>query len=119
MTEPESTEPESTQPSGDGLYPDVVDVAVTATGDRVFTFAATLSSPYDSRDRYADAWRVSSPDRSIVYGVRELAHDHAGEQPFTRTLSGVEIPASVTEVLVEGRDQLNGWGGATMLTNLP
>ncbi len=37
----------------------------------------------------------------------------ATEQPFTRSLSGVEIPADVTTVTVEGRDLVNGWGGGT------
>ena len=54
-----------------------------------------------------------------VYGVNELAHDHASEQPFTRTLSGVQVPAGVGTVLVEGRDQVNGWGGGTQTVELP
>ncbi len=56
--------------------------------------------------------RLGRPD-GLLYGMRELTHDHAGEQPFTRSLSGVEIPAGVERVTIEGRDQLNGWGGAT------
>jgi len=116
-----SAEPNETPSSGpnDRTYPDVVDVVVDTDGDRAFHFATTLSSPYDSPARYADAWRVTSTDRSVVYGIRELAHDHADEQPFTRSLSGVEIPDSVSEVLVEGRDQVNGWGGATLVVSLP
>lgn len=54
-----------------------------------------------------------------VYGVNELTHDHASEQPFTRTLSGVQVPAGVGTVLVEGRDQVNGWGGGTQTVELP
>ena len=53
-----------------------------------------------------------------TYGTRELAHDHAGEQPFTRTLSGIAIPDDVTEVTIEGRDLLSGWGGATVTIEL-
>lgn len=117
--EPSTAEPANDTVSPTALYPDVVDVSVTATGDRVFTFATTLSSPYDSPERYADAWRITSTDGSVVYGIRELAHDHAGEQPFTRSVSGVAIPAEVDEVLVEGRDQVSGWGGATMVVAVP
>jgi hypothetical protein len=98
------------------LHPTVVAVAVTPDGD-AFTFDVTISSPYDSADRYADAWRVVGPGGE-VYGVRELTHDHAGEQPFTRSLSGVEIPADVLAVTVEGHDQRNGWGGATVTVDL-
>ena len=103
--------------TGDGLYPDVVD-AVAESTDGEWRFDVTLSSPYDTPERYADAWRIVGPD-GVVFGVRELAHDHQNEQPFTRSLSGVEIPVGVTTVTIEGRDQLNGWGGATLTLDLP
>ncbi len=54
-----------------------------------------------------------------VLALRELAHDHAGEQPFTRGLSDVSIPADVDSVLVEGRDQANGWGGQALEVPVP
>ena len=95
------------------LFPDVVGATATLDGDGTWTFSATLSSPYDSPERYADAWRVIGSD-GTVYGVRELLHDHAGEQPFTRSQSGIEIPVGVEVVTVEGRDQVSGWGGATV-----
>ncbi len=93
-------------------HPDVIEVTATVADDG-WTIAATLSSPYDSPDRYADAWRVLAPDGTVL-GIRELLHDHAAEQPFTRTLTGVEIPQDVTAITVEGRDQQYGWGGDTV-----
>lgn len=102
--------------AGDGLYPDVLEVQATPEGD-TWAFAVTMSSPYDSPERYADAWRVLAPDGTEL-GVRVLTHDHAGEQPFTRSLNGVEIPPGITEVTIEGRDQLNGWGGDTVTVTL-
>ncbi len=107
----------ATTPAGDGLYPDVVDATVERNGD-TFTFDVTISSPYDTPERYADAWRVVGPDGTVL-GVRELLHDHQNEQPFTRSLSGVEIPDDVDTVTIEGRDQVNGWGGATVEVELP
>jgi hypothetical protein len=92
-------------------FPDIVDVAVTAEGG-TFRFDVTVSSPYDTPERYADAWRIVAPDGTEL-GVRELTHDHANEQPFTRSLSDIEIPPDVTTVTVEGRDLVNGWGGGT------
>ncbi|CAN5821987.1 hypothetical protein BH20ACT6_BH20ACT6_00960 [soil metagenome] len=91
-------------------YPDVQDVAVSAADDGTYTFDVTISSPYDSAERYADGWRVLGPDGE-VYGEMELTHDHASEQPFTRTQTGVEIPDGVDTVTVEGRDSENGYGG--------
>ncbi len=55
----------------------------------------------------------------VELGVRELLHDHAEEQPFTRSLDGLEIPVGVREVIVEGRDQRHGWGGATVRLSVP
>ncbi|MCP3853583.1 MAG: hypothetical protein GY698_02470 [Actinomycetia bacterium] len=113
-TEPPSLEIERGAPpstSGDDLWPDVLGAGVVETVPGLFRVSATLSSPYDSPERYADGWRLLGPD-GTVYGERLLAHDHAGEQPFTRSVSGVEIP-------VEGRDQVWGWGGATLTVEVP
>lgn len=99
-------------------YPDVVEVEVSADGDNGFDFSVTLSSPYDTPQRYADAFRVMS-EEGDVYGVRELLHDHAGEQPFTRRLTGVAIPEEINTVIVQGRDQEYGYGGKTMEVDLP
>lgn len=98
-------------------HPDVVDATLERDGE-AWRVSATLSSSYDSPDRYADAWRVVAPDGTVL-GVRELLHDHAGEQPFTRSLDGVEIPSDVDEVTVEGRDSANGWGGVTVTVDVP
>lgn len=104
----------ATEPTVDeARHPDVIEVRAEADATGAWTFHVTLSSPYDSPERYADAWRIVGPD-GTVYGTRELLHDHAGEQPFTRSLSGVTIPLEVEVVTVQGRDQANGWGGATI-----
>lgn len=95
------------------FFPDVLDAEATQADDGSWTFSVTLSSPYDTPEQYADAWRVVGPD-GTVFGIRELLHDHANEQPFTRSQSGIEIPDGITTVTIEGRDQANGWGGATL-----
>ena len=100
------------------LFPNVIEATATPTGDGSFRIDVTMSSPYDSAERYADAWRVLAPDGAEL-GVRELAHDHAGEQPFTRSLNNVAIPDDVDEITVEGRDQVSGWGGDTVTVPVP
>lgn len=99
-------------------FPEVLDVVATrndATG--TWSFAVTISSPYDTPERYADGWRVLGPD-GTEFGVHTLTHDHATEQPFTRTQTGVEIPTDVDEVTIEGRDLVNGFGGPTFTIDL-
>jgi hypothetical protein len=105
-------------PVEEQLFPDVIEAELTPSGDGSFTVAATVSSPYDTPERYADAWRVVAPDGTVL-GVRELAHDHQNEQPFTRQLTGVLIPADVDQVTIEGRDQVSGWGGGTVIVPVP
>ncbi|EAR24733.1 hypothetical protein A20C1_11661 [marine actinobacterium PHSC20C1] len=100
------------------FFPDVEHVEVTASGTNSFDFAVTISSAYDTPEQYADGWRVQAPEGTVL-GEHTLAHDHASEQPFTRTQSGVEIPEGITEVTVEGRDQANGYGGTTVTVGLP
>ncbi len=97
---------------GDARFPDVIEV-VSELDDGLWTFSVTISSPYDSPERYADAWRVLGPD-GTEYGFRLLTHDHANEQPFTRSQSGISIPDDVGTVTIQGRDLVNGWGGGTL-----
>jgi hypothetical protein len=113
-----SPTPTTSEIDPDQRFPDVVDAELTRGDGGAYRVSVTLSSPYDTPERYADAWRVLGAD-GTVYGVRELLHDHQFEQPFTRSLDGVEIPAEVTEVVIEGRDQLNGWGGGTLTVPVP
>lgn len=99
-------------------HPDVIGAEASRADDGTWTISATLSSPYDTPERYADAWRVLGPD-GTEYGVRILLHDHANEQPFTRSQSGIEIPDGVDVVTIEGRDLVHGWGGTTFDLALP
>jgi predicted dehydrogenase len=104
--------PERTE-AGEQQHPDVIDVVAEEESTGVFAFTVTISSPYDTPDRYADGWRVVGPD-GTVYGEHTLTHDHANEQPFTRVQRGVAIPPDVDEVTVEGRDLEYGYGGSTV-----
>lgn len=99
-------------------FPDVVKVEAKRTADGVFSFDVTMTSPYDTAKHYADGWRIRNA-HGTVYGEKTLDHDHASEQPFTRTQTGVKIPAGVTSVVVEGRDIDSGYGGATVTVQLP
>jgi hypothetical protein len=107
----------SAQPAAQ-RYPDVVAVKATPRGPEVFDFDVTVSSPYDTPARYADAFRVMSKD-GRVFGERVLLHAHASEQPFTRDLHGVAIPRGVRVVVVQARDQKYGYGGKTVEVALP
>jgi hypothetical protein len=99
-------------------FPDVIDVRVHARSDGHFDFDATISSPYDTPQRYADAFRVMSTE-GVQFGERTLFHDHASEQPFTRDLYGVAIPTGINTVVIQARDKKHGYGGKTLHVTLP
>lgn len=69
-------------------------------------------------DDYADGWRVLAPDGEVL-GFRELLHPHVNEQPFTRSLSGVDIPGDLSVVLIEARTNTDGWSGETVEIDVP
>ena len=98
-------------------FPEVTEVEVTASGG-AYDFDVTISSPYDTPERYADGWRILAPDGAVI-GEMTLGHDHASEQPFTRSQTGVVVPPGIRRVTVEGRDRINGYGGATRTADLP
>lgn len=104
--------------SGGDRFPDVLRVELRPVGPRTYDVAVTISSPYDSPERYADGWRVIAADGEVL-GTHTLLHDHASEQPFTRVQRGLVIPDGVEEVTVEGRDQANGYGGLTLTVEVP
>jgi hypothetical protein len=110
--------PGAAQRAADQKFPDIVAVKVTPRGADVFDFDVTVSSPYDTAERYADAFRALGADGRML-GERILLHDHADEQPFTRDLHGVRIPPGVRAVTIQGRDKANGWGGKTFEATLP
>ena len=80
-------------------------------------FDVTLRHADTGWEDYANAWEVRLPDGTVL-GTRVLAHPHVQEQPFTRSLSGVSIPQSVTQVLVFASDLKTGFGDTGKLVDL-
>ena len=97
---------------------DVVQVVATKAVDGSYTFEVTIKSDETGWEKYADRWEVLTSDGTVL-GTRELAHPHVEEQPFTRSLSGVTVPANIREVRVRARDSVEGWGGAEVTISLP
>lgn len=82
------------------------------------TFNVTLQHADTGWEHYADKWQVLAPDGTLL-GERVLYHPHVNEQPFTRSLSGVSIPAGITQVSIRGRDSKHGFGGVEKTVALP
>lgn len=72
-------------------------------------FDVTVRHGDEGWDHYADKWVVLTPDGQVL-GERVLLHPHEDEQPFTRSLGGVAIPAELGRVTIRAHDSLHGWG---------
>ena len=97
--------------------PVVENVVAVRTGD-AFRFDVTIRHPDTGWDHYADAWEVLAPDGTRL-GLRELAHPHEDEQPFTRSLEGVTVPSGIDHVLIRARCSVDGWATDTVRVDLP
>ncbi|MCZ4316698.1 hypothetical protein O4H66_25120 [Comamonadaceae bacterium G21597-S1] len=104
--------------ASDARFPDVLSAKVRARSANTFDFDVTISSPYDTPQRYADGFRVMRLSGEVL-GERTLWHDHQNEQPFTRDLYGVRIPAGVRQVRIQARDRKYGYGGTSIEVLLP
>lgn len=82
-----------------------------------WTARVTLEHADTGWDHYADGWRVVSPDGEVL-GYRKLFHPHVNEQPFTRSLSDINIPGKFNEVIVEAHDKVHGWSPDRVRINL-
>ena len=96
---------------------EVVHVGFRHSGGGNWSVDVTLRHADTGWDQYADAWRVVADDGKI-FGIRTLYHPHVDEQPFTRSLGEVAIPADMTTVYVEAHDSVHGWSPLRVQVNL-
>ena len=97
---------------------DVEDVKFERGPDGSYTFHVTVRHGDTGWDHYANKWDVRGPD-DTVYGTRVLHHPHENEQPFTRSQSGIEIPAGVKKVIIRAYDSQHGTTGKEITVELP
>jgi hypothetical protein len=91
---------------------DVVVARATCNAERICLFTVTVRHADTGWRHYADRFEVIGPDDTVL-GTRVLQHPHVHEQPFTRTLAGVEIPPGVERVTVRAGDSVHAYGGRT------
>lgn len=84
-----------------------------------YLFVVTLEHNDEGWEHFADRWEVWTADGKVLLDTRSLAHPHVDEQPFTRSLSGVEVPDGVNQVLIRAHDLVHGESPHTFLATLP
>ena len=101
---------------------DVVAATASKTGQGTYSFDVTLKHGDTGWKHYADKWDViaeDGPQSGKVLGTRTLYHPHVEEQPFTRSLSDVRVPAGTTKVRIRGHDSQHAYGGTEKTIALP
>lgn len=97
---------------------EVLDVAVRAQAPGIYAFDVTLRHADEGWAHYADRWDVLAPDGAVL-GSRTLFHPHVNEQPFTRSLTGVKIPAGIEAVTIRAHDTVHGDSPKTARVAVP
>lgn len=86
---------------------EIVAVKAIKEAEGVYGFDVTIRHKDEGWEHYANKWEVTLPSGEVV-GTRVLQHPHVNEQPFTRRLNGVKIPAGVTRVFIRAYDNVHG-----------
>lgn len=88
---------------------DVEIVNVVLTKDAgMWRADVTLNHADTGWKHYADAWRLVDEKGNEIL-KRTLYHPHVNEQPFTRSLSRIQIPKNTKTIFVEAHDLNRGW----------
>jgi hypothetical protein len=95
----------------------VVQGVVAKKSAASWSFSVTLHHSDTGWEHYADGWGVYLEDGTEL-GYRQLLHPHVDEQPFTRSLGGVRIPAGVKRVVIVPHDLVHG-NGEGFVVELP
>ena len=96
---------------------DVIEVKVVKSGEDTYQFYVTVLHDDEGWKHYANEWDIVAPDGTVL-GTRTLYHPHVGEQPFTRSLSGVKIPKTISKVTVRAHDSVHEYGGKAVTVSL-
>jgi len=102
----------ATSPSGAGEA-DVVAGRVRCDTESVCRIEVTVRHADVGWKHYADRWDVLDATGQVL-ATRVLSHPHVHEQPFTRTLTGVALPAELARVRLRAHDSVHDLGGAEL-----
>jgi hypothetical protein len=94
-----------------GADPAVIEAAHARPSGASWTFSVTVRHADTGWEDYADGWRVLDGQGSVL-GERVLFRPHVTEQPFTRSLSCVEVPNNASFVMLQTRTKPEEWGDA-------
>ena len=86
---------------------EIVNVVLTKSSG-TWRANVTLNHADTGWKHYADAWRLVD-EKGGEISKRTLYHPHVNEQPFTRSLSNIQIPENTKIIFIEAHDLNRGW----------
>ena len=103
--------------------PKTLEVKIEPAGEdgdtRFFNVTATIRHEDTGWDHFCNRFEILDAKTGKLLGQRVLAHPHEDEQPFTRTLYRMPVPADVTRVRVRAHDSLHGYEQEPVEMDLP
>jgi hypothetical protein len=96
---------------------DVLAAKVRCNDESTCHFSVTVRHADTGWEHYANRWEILDNSGNVI-GVRELAHPHEHEQPFTRSLGNVAVPAGISEVVIRARDSVHQYGGRELVVKV-
>lgn len=82
--------------------PQVVKAEASLKTNQLFDVSVTIRHPDTGWDHYANEWIVLDGDGKEI-AKRTLYHPHVNEQPFTRYVRDIVIPADVSKVTITAK----------------
>jgi hypothetical protein len=96
---------------------DVLAADVNCSVESVCSFSVSVRHDDKGWEHYANRWEILDTSGNVL-GVRELAHPHENEQPFTRSLGNVKIHGDILEVVIRAHDSVHQYGGKELVVKL-
>ncbi|VAW92754.1 hypothetical protein MNBD_GAMMA22-466 [hydrothermal vent metagenome] len=94
-----------------------IEKAVFRAAGEAWSVDVTLQHKDTGWKHYADAWRIVDAKGNEI-AKRTLYHPHVNEQPFTRSLSRVNLPKNTKIVFIEAHDTVHKWSPTKLEINL-
>ena len=99
------------------VSPSIVEATAEVQANGLYAFSVTVFHEDDGWTHYADSWDVLTLNGQVL-GTRTLFHPHDGENPFTRSLSNVQVPIGTKQVMFRAHCSKDGYGD-TFALELP
>lgn len=96
----------------------IINATISLGGNASYTIAVTLEHADHGWDHYANQWQVVGPNGDVI-ATRILAHPHVNEQPFTRSLSNIQIPEGISKITIKAGCTISGIDSNAFVLDVP